>query len=98
MDSVDALLSLLNDPDPLVQDPLIARLGRDRDLLDRLWLGAQERGSTPTTLIGLALAADAEELIDGYEAADDLETGMWLLPRVHLPRIDYAAVHTPALD
>lgn len=98
MSSIDAILSLLDDPDPKVQEALASNLGRDRDLLDKAWLTAAERGLPPAPLVNLVLTADAEDLVDSYAFVDDLETGVWILPRLHLPRHDYATPGRLALD
>ncbi len=98
MTEIAALLSLLDDPDPQVQDVLAGRLAQDRALLDRVWDEACARGVPPPALVGMALAAEAESLVDLFAAADDLEQGMWLLPRLHLPRRDWAGEGAPQLD
>jgi regulator of sirC expression with transglutaminase-like and TPR domain len=98
MNSIEALLTLLDDPDPVVHESLIARLTTDRDLLDKAWCVAKERGAMPPALINTVLTMDSEELIDNYALIDDLETGVWLLPRLHLPRHDYATPGMEALD
>jgi hypothetical protein len=98
MSDVDAILNLLDDPDPTVQEALASNLGRDRDLLDRAWSAAKGRGEPPKQLVNLVLTADAEDLVDSYTFVDDLETGVWLLPRLHMPRHDYATPGRLALD
>jgi regulator of sirC expression with transglutaminase-like and TPR domain len=98
MNSIEALLTLLDDPDPVVHDSLVARLNSDRDLLDRAWRAAQERPSLPAALISAVLTADSEELVDNYALVDDLETGVWLLPQLHAPRRDFATPGSATLD
>ncbi len=98
MSSIDALLALLDDPDPAIQESLQARLAGDAQLLDHAWSGALARGRPPALLVDLVLRADAEALIDGFAEADDLETGIWLLPRLDLPRRDYRTPGAAALD
>src|SRR4051812_26094663 len=98
MDQITAILALFDDQDPLVQDSLATRLGADQDLLDRIWDAAVQRGEPAPGLVGLVLRADAEALVDAFAEADDLEAGVWLLPRLHLPRRDYPGPGTAALD
>lgn len=98
MDHIDALLTLLDDPDPTVHDALLARLGSDDELLDRAWSAAQASGRRPTGLIDLVLRADAEALVDAFAEADELEAGVWLLPRLDHPRTDYRTPGAAALD
>ncbi len=99
MTDVTAILSLLDDPDPVVQQSLAARLGSDRVLLDRAWQAARARGGEPpANLTALVLAADAEELIDAFGAAEDLESGCWVLPRLLAPRTDWRRPGAAALD
>jgi hypothetical protein len=98
MDRIDAILALFEDQDPLVQESLVNRLGVDADLLERTWNAALLRGAPAPALIHLVLRADAEALVDAFAEADDLETGLWLLPRLHLPRQDYRTPGIAALD
>jgi hypothetical protein len=98
VDRIEAILALLDDQDPLVQNSLVTRLGADQELLDRTWQVALERGEPPSSLIGLVLRADAEALVDAFAEADELEAGVWLLPRLNLPRQDYRATGAAALD
>lgn len=95
---LDALVSLLHDSDPAVSAPLITRLESEPHLLDRTWLTAVELGEPPTLLTTIVLRADAEALVDAYAVAEDLESGMWLLARLHRPRIDHRASGAPQLD
>src|ERR1043165_5386484 len=89
MSSLDALLDLLGDPDPTVHEALVNRLSGDADLLAQAWSLALERGDPPTVLTGLVLRQDAEALVDAFAEAEHLEAGVWLLPRIDLPRRDY---------
>src|SRR5688500_4805525 len=98
MSSLEALLQLLDDPDPTVHDALVNRLSGDADLLAQAWALALERDSQPTALVDLVLRQDAEALVDAFAEADHLEAGVWLLPRIDLPRRDYRAAGTRALD
>jgi hypothetical protein len=99
MSDVTAILDLLGDPDPVVHDALVGRLGRDRGLLDRTWLAAQDRGGDPhEDLIDLVLTADAEDLVDAFAAVEDLEGGAWILPRLNRPRTDYRTEGVATLD
>lgn len=91
-----AILSLLADPDPLVRESLQNRLARDRTLLDRCWSAAGDE--PPAALEELVLAADAEDLVDAFAAVEDLESGAWILPRLHRPRVDYRTPGSAALD
>lgn len=93
-----ALVSLLHDSDPAVSAPLITRLESEPYLLDRTWLAALEHGEPPALLTAIVLRADAEALVDAYAVAEDLESGMWLLARLHQPRVDHRAVGAPQLD
>lgn len=93
-----ALIDLLGDPDPAVVGALASRLESDSHLLDRVWLTAEAAGPIPEPLAMIALRADAEALVDAYAAAEDLETGVWLLARLHLPRTDHRAHGAPQLD
>lgn len=98
MSSLDALLQLLDDPDPAVHDALVNRLSGDADLLNQAWALALERGHQPPVLTGLVLRQDAEALVDAFAEADHLEAGVWLLPRIDLPRQDYRTPGMRALD
>ncbi len=95
----DAMLSLLDDGDPATCGPILARLEQDRDLLDLVWQLAELRGrDLPEPLIHACLRADAEALVDAYSTADDLESGIWLLPRLHRPRFDFRTPGEAAVD
>lgn len=98
MTSIDALLSLLEDPDPRIHDPITARLGADGALLDEAWARASERGVPPRALVMLVLRADAEALVDAFAGAEDLESGAWILARLHEPRQDHRTPGMAALD
>lgn len=98
MTQMDALLSLLSDPDPAVQESLLTKLSRDNELLDQAWIAAVARAAIPPILTDLVLRADAEALVDAFADADDLETGVWLLPRLDQPRHDYRSPGALALD
>jgi Transglutaminase-like superfamily len=98
MSSLEALLQLLDDPDPTVHDALVNRLSSDADLLTQAWTLALERTQQPAVLTALVLRQDAEALVDAFAEADQLEAGVWLLPRIELPRRDYRALGTRALD
>lgn len=98
MSSLDALLQLLDDPDPAVHDALVNRLSGDAELLNQAWTLALERGHQPPVLTGLVLRQDAEALVDAFAEADHLEAGVWLLPRIDLPRQDYRTPGMRALD
>ena len=96
MSDATAILSLLADPDPLVQESLQNRLARDRSLLDRCWTAAGDE--PPAVLEELVLTADAEDLVDAFAAVEDLESGAWILPRLHRPRWDFRTPGVAALD
>ncbi len=98
--TVEAILQLLEDQDPLVQDSLATRLGSDHALLDRTWDYALQRNQEPSAvLVALVLRADSEALIEAFaETGEDLEAGVWLLPRLQLPRVDYRLAGAQALD
>ncbi len=101
MDRIDAILALLHDDDPAVQESLLNRLGADPTLLDRTWLAATATSAVdvpPPALVQMVLRADAEALVDAFADADDLEAGVWLLPRLHGPRSDYRTAGAAALD
>ena len=98
MSSIDALLSLLEDPDPRIHEPISARLGADPALLDEVWARAGARGTPPRALVTLVLRADAEGLVDAFAGAEDLESGAWMLPRLHEPRRDHRTPGVAALD
>src|SRR5580658_9917486 len=98
--TVEAILQLLEDRDPLVQEPLLARLGGNQELLEATWQAELARSQEPSpVLTALVLRADAEALIEAFaETGEDLEAGIWLLPRLQLPRVDYRRAGTEALD
>jgi hypothetical protein len=98
MSSLEALITLLDDPDPAVQETLVNRLSGDADLLSAAWNLALERPTQPTALTELVLRQDAEALVDAFAEADHLEAGVWLLPRIELPRRDYRTPGMLALD
>jgi regulator of sirC expression with transglutaminase-like and TPR domain len=93
-----ALLDLLGDPDPEIGATLAARLESDADLLDRAWQAATGRGEPPAILTAIVLRADAEALVDAFAAAEDLESGCWLLARLQRPRCDHREAGAPQLD
>lgn len=95
----DAILRLLDDPDPRVRDPLHTQLGRDRNLLQSVWVAAQSSGHPiPSVLSDIALTQDAEELVDAFAAVEDLEGGVFLLPLLQQPRHDWRTPGATALD
>jgi len=95
----EALLTLLDDPDPQVRSTLHAQLARDRDLLDATWRAAVARGSEfPAGLIEVVLATDAEELVDAFAAVEDLAGGIWVLPLLHQPRRDWRTSGAAAIQ
>lgn len=98
MSSLDALLTLLDDPDPAVHEALVNRLSGDTDLLAQAWTLALERGHQPAALTELVLRQDAEALVDAFAEAEHLEAGVWLLPRIDVPRRDYRTAGMRALD
>jgi regulator of sirC expression with transglutaminase-like and TPR domain len=98
MSSIEALLQLLEDPDPAVHATLINRLSGDGELLAQAWALASGRGQPPAALTELVLRQDAEALVDAFAEAEHLEAGVWLLPRIDLPRRDYRVTGTRALD
>lgn len=93
----EAILQLLDDPDPVVRGNLAARLSADRELLDRTWALARLRDEPPAMLCDLVLASDAPALVARYAEAG-LEEGCWLLPLVEEPRRDHATSGRAALD
>ncbi len=95
----EALLTLLDDPDPQVRSTLHAQLARDRELLDATWRAAIARASeVPPGLSELVLATDAEELIDAFAAVEDLAGGIWVLPLLHQPRHDWRTAGAAAIQ
>lgn len=98
MSNIEALLQLLDDPDPEVHATLVNRLSRDTELLSQAWSFASERGNLPAALTELVLRQDAEALMDAFAEAEHLEAGVWLLPRIDMPRRDYRTAGTRALD
>lgn len=98
MSSIEALLQLLDDPDPAVHETLVNRLSGDAELLAQAWSLASERGHHPVALTELVLRQDAEALVDAFAEAEHLEAGVWLLPRIDVPRVDYRTPGTRALD
>ncbi|MBA2482484.1 MAG: hypothetical protein H0V44_17610 [Planctomycetes bacterium] len=70
----------------------------DAELLERTWTTAIARGEPAPALVQLVLRADAEALVDAFAEADDLDSGLWLLPRLHVPRRDYRTPGLAALD
>jgi hypothetical protein len=98
MGSIEALLQLLDDPDPAVHEALVNRLSGDAELLGQAWTLALARGSQPAALTDLVLRQDAEALVDAFAEAEHLEAGVWLLPRIDLPRHDYRTAGMRALD
>ena len=98
MSNIEALLQLLDDPDPEVHATLVNRLSRDAELLSQAWLFASERGNSSAALTELVLRQDAEALMDAFAEAEHLEAGVWLLPRIDVPRRDYRTPGTRALD
>jgi hypothetical protein len=98
MEQLDALLALLDDPDPAVHQALVTRLSGDSDLLALAWTRALSAGHHPAALIELVLRQDAEALVDAFAEAEHLEAGVWLLPRIDLPRVDHRSAGSRALD
>jgi len=96
---IAGLLALLDDPDPVVQQALVARLRRDDALLDQAWTAAAARSvAPPDALLRLVLAADAQAMVDRFAAAEDLEAGCWLLPLLARPRCDHRRAGAVILD
>ena len=93
-----ALVTLLEDSDPDISAALTTRLEADATLLDQTWLCALKRGEIPPCLEEIVLRCDAEALVDAFAAAEDLETGCWLLARLHQPRRDHRAAGALQLD
>jgi Transglutaminase-like superfamily len=98
MTQVSALLAMLDDPDPLVQETLQNRLSSDADLLQQTWHAAQERGIIPPLLSDIILRTDAEALVDAFAEAEHLEAGVWILPRLDIPRRDYQSAGQHAIN
>lgn len=98
MGSIEALLDLLRDPDPAVHEALVNRLSGDAGLLEQAWTLALARGDQPPALTELVLRQDAEALVDAFAEAEHLEAGVWLLPRLDVPRRDYRTAGMRALD
>jgi hypothetical protein len=98
MSEFEAMLSLLSDQDPDVHDALSTRLCGDSQLLDRLWRFANEQGGIPETLTEIVLRMDAEMLVDAFADAEDLDSGVWILPRLHMPRRDFRSAGRASLD
>lgn len=97
--NIDAVLRLLDDPDPTVRETLQARLSADRGLLDAVWQAAVARDEPiDDDLVRLVLVADAEEIVDAFAAVEDLEGGVWVLPLLHQPRHDWRSAGSAALD
>jgi hypothetical protein len=96
--AVAAVLDLMADDDPAVREPLLGQLAGDPHLLDAVWLAAEHRGTVNPALIDLVVHADAQALVDAFSAADDLESGLWLLHRLIGPRHDHALAGRRALD
>jgi len=91
-----AVLTLLDDPDPTVRDALAQRLVEDADLRDRCWAACA--GDPPPILLEAVLRTDALGLIEAWGACDGLEAGWSLLARLHLPRQDHAPACQAQLD
>lgn len=89
-----ALVGLLDDPE--AAPAIYARLEREAELRERVWVAAGD--DPPALLVDLVLRHEAEALLDAFAACDDLETGAWLLARLHRPRTDHARSGAPQLD
>ena len=101
--SLLGLVALLDAPATADLELLIGRLEADASLRDRAWELALDRlvstgVEPPAILAQVILRHDAEPLVDAMEAAEDLESAAWLLPRLHLPRWNRAPAGQAALD
>lgn len=99
MDRADALLALLDDPDPAVRAALSERLLLDAELRDSAWEACTGRGiEPPGDLLAAVLQADTLGVIEDWTSADRLEQGWAALARLHQPRRDHEAACAPLLD
>lgn len=86
MSEAEAVIALLNDPDPAVRVPLAKRLAEDSSLRERCWSACA--GDPPPALTEAVLRADALPLIESWAACEGLEAGWGLLARLAVPRSD----------
>lgn len=86
MSSPEAVLSLLDDPDPEVTSALVTQLHDNPELLDQVWDLANHSDHHPLALIHAALSTETEALVARFGNCTDLEQGVWVLPTLHRPR------------
>lgn len=99
MDQADAVLALLDDPDPAVRAALSERLLLDADLRDRAWEACRGRGQEPPgDLLAVVLQADSLEVVEAWTTADSLEEAWAAIALLHQPRRDHLAACRPLLD
>lgn len=97
MSEAEALLGLLDDPDPAVRRTLVRRLLDDAGLRERVWSASAGR-TAPALLTETIVQADALELVEAWGAAEDLEEAWPLLARLQVPRTDHRVACRSALD
>ena len=85
----EQIVSLLddNDADSLA---VIEHLRRDHDLRRSVYLWALQSSRIPASLDQVVFECEGPGLVRDYLEAEDLEYGMWLLPRIENP---YATYH-----
>ena len=78
--------------------PILDHLRRDSELLHRVGALAQQSGVYLENLANLVLEIDAPRLIFEFKDCEDLESGLWLLPKIHDPSGDYAGPGRHSID
>jgi hypothetical protein len=97
MSEAEALLALLDDPDPALRRTLVRQLLDDAELRERVWTASAGR-PLPTALCETMVQADALDLVEEWGSAEDLEEGWPLLARLQVPRTDPRPACSSALD
>ena len=97
-DSPEHIIDILKDGDESSAVPLLKRLRDNHQLLENVCDLARQLEIHIESLSNLALEVQAPQLILHFRNTDDLEEGLWLLPKLEDPYIDYAQAGRQALN
>lgn len=91
------IVALLEEEDADAQ-AVIEHLRSDEDLRRSVFAWAQEAARVPPSLDHLILEIEGPDLVRSFRQAEDLETGMWILPRIETPFEDFHESGAAQLD
>ena len=89
MSQASAILTLLLDGDEPLEHNVMSHLRGDPLLLHTVWMEACQSEIYPRKLSALILDEDGDDIVAQYKQTNDLESGIWLLPRIEWPRINH---------